>query len=123
MKRIKPDIHTYHDFRQFLIDHLKYLKATQNGFNVARLAELSKVSKSNLSMVLGGKRKIAEPLLYKLFPHLYLTDREQSVLRLLCLLNQAESQDEKKTAIDQIQKLRSYKKHNGKEATVYRYLT
>lgn len=123
MKQKRPEVFTYHDYRLFLVDICQYLKATVTGFNVAKLARDSQMSKGYLSMVLSGERKLTDAALQKLSPSLSLTKVEQSYLRYLCKMAHANSQIEKAPAIEEMQKLRSYQKNNPQEASVYRYLS
>ncbi|MGZ3744184.1 MAG: TIGR02147 family protein [Pseudobdellovibrionaceae bacterium] len=123
LKKTRPDVFLYHDYRLFLVDLCKYLKSTVTGFNVSKLAKDSKVSKGYLSMVLSGERKLTEAALQKLLPHLALSKVEESQLGFLCEMTHADSQIEKARAIGEMQKLRSYQKNNPKETLVYRYLS
>jgi uncharacterized protein (TIGR02147 family) len=123
MRQARPDVFTYHDDRLFLVDFCAFLKETQAGFNVAKLAKDSQLSKGYLSMVLSGERKLTQAALEKLMPHLNLSNSEQSYLMFLRELSHAKTQIEKARVIEEMQKLRSYQKTNPKETATYRYLT
>lgn len=123
MKHSRPDVFSYHDFRKFLADYLKYLKEKTPGFNSVKLASDAQISKSYFSMMMKGERKLTPTTLAKILPHLHLTDGEQSYLRSLVNLANSPTQIEKTNSIELMQKLRSYKKNNPQEAIIYRYLS
>jgi uncharacterized protein (TIGR02147 family) len=119
----KPEVFTYHDYRQYLNDLFAHLKAQRKGFSVAALSRATQVSKGYFSMVLSGKCEMTQNVLERVLPHLKLLPKEENCLRYLCALVWARSQDEKIRILEQLQKLRSYREVNPKEAEVYQYLT
>ncbi len=123
MKQSRPDIYSYRDHHDFLVDQLEYLKSATPGFTVVKLAQSSGVTNSLISMFVSGKRRLTEKALYKLLPHLSLNSAEQSLLRLLWLSNNAESQDEKNRVLTQIYKLRGYQNMNHEDSVTFHYLT
>jgi uncharacterized protein (TIGR02147 family) len=119
----KPDIYGYHDYRLFLNKWMAYLKHTIGEFNVRKLAKLSQVSESYLSMVLSGERSLSEVQLAKILPHLNLDISEKSYLEWLRMIVETADADERLEALKKIQRFRQYREMNPLEVETYQYLT
>jgi uncharacterized protein (TIGR02147 family) len=119
----KPDVFTYHDYRQYLNELFAFLKSERKGFNVAHLSRASQVSKGYLSMVLNGKTEMTQNVLERVLPHLKLLPKEENCLRLLCAFVWSRTPEDRIRILEQLQKLRNYRQVNPKEAEVYQYLT
>jgi uncharacterized protein (TIGR02147 family) len=122
-KQERPDVFVYHDCRLYLVDLFSYLKETSSGFNVAQLAQRAKISKGYLSMVLKGKWKLTIPALRKMLPYLGLAKNEENFLELLCLLAKADTATEKAQILEQLHRIKGYKKNNPAETVIYHYFS
>lgn len=117
----KPDIYSYHDYRQFLRDWFLYLKHDHH-LSTRQVAKTSSVSESYLSMVLSGSRRLSEEQLTKMAPALKLERSEASYLEWLITITEAESMDVQLDALKKIQRFRRYRNLNPLEIETYKYL-
>lgn len=117
-----PDIYQYHDYRQFLRDWLAHLRAMNSVNSVRALARASGMSESYLSMVLSGDRRLSTSLLAQLCPNLGLDASAQSYLVWMHSIVEADSEEQRLTALKKIQRFHRYKELNFSEVETYAYL-
>lgn len=120
---IKPDIFSYHDYREFLRDLFDYLKSQDKENSLRGIAKRAQLSAGYLPLVLSGNRSLSQESLDKILPHIDLKNNEESFLRLLLTLGESKSQEDRSKALSQIQKYTVYQNKNPKELEIYRYLT
>jgi len=118
---LAPDIFGYHEYREFLRDHLQYLKATQQ-LSLRQIAKKSGVSESYISMVISGSRRLSEGQLQKLVPALQLERSAASYLGWLIDVVDADSPEAQLEALKKVQGFRSYRNLNPLEVRTYKYL-
>ncbi|MEK6577933.1 MAG: TIGR02147 family protein [Bdellovibrionota bacterium] len=123
MAKERPNIFKYHDYREFLKDWLAYKKASQSGFSLRYLAGKSGLGAGYLSMVNNRTRNLSSKALTKLIPPLGLEPRERPFFELLVKLGDADSQEERLSALDRMKKFSTYRKNNSSESEVFQYLT
>ncbi|MBC7690878.1 MAG: DUF4423 domain-containing protein, partial [Methylotenera sp.] len=100
-----------------------YLKASQSGLSLRSLAVQAKLSSGYLPMVLSGQRILSDKALKKLSPFLRLNPQEKSYLNYLVQLGTSDSQEEKLSALEHMEKFKKYRDANTREIEVHRYLT
>jgi uncharacterized protein (TIGR02147 family) len=122
-KSAKPDIHSYHDYRQYLADLFAHLKSQRKGFSVSKLSIEAEIAAGYLPMVISGSMKLSEKALAKISPLLGFSSGDQQYLRLLCKIADSDSEKERIDAVNKLQKARGYQKLNPKETEVFRYLS
>lgn len=123
MKNKKPEIHAYHDYREFLRDWLAYRKASQSRFTVREFSKRSGIAQGYITMVLSGARSLSLKALDKISVALELTESELMHLRRLVTLSESGNQEAQLGALSEIQRSRAYRKLNPKEFEAYRYLS
>jgi uncharacterized protein (TIGR02147 family) len=119
----KPDLYSYFDYREYLKDLFAHLKSLKTGFTVMKLSKDAGLSGGYLNMVLAGKIKLSESAYLKLIPHLDLQPPEQNFLRLLRIVADGESQEERLSAIEQLQKHRGFQRLNPEEVKTFQYMS
>src|SRR5829696_5698054 len=123
MKRTKPSIHSYHDYRVFLKDWITYRQREDPKLSLRYLAKQAELSVAYLSMILSGSRNFSNEALTRILPFLKLDVTEETYLRLLRTIADSESHEERQKALELIQGFSIYKDINSKETEVYRYLS
>lgn len=119
----KPEIHSYHDYREFLKDRVAYEKATQKGFSLRSLAGKVKVAPGFLPMLLSGERSVSTEVLERIGSELGLVKEERRYLQNLRTIVESPSQALRLSALEELQKVREYKASNPRELEMYQYLT
>jgi uncharacterized protein (TIGR02147 family) len=119
----RPDIFGYRDYRRFLKDLFSYLKKREDGFSIRKLAEQAEISIGYISTVVNSAQPISEKALEKILPHLAMSPAERSFFKLLCIISDSKSQEERMEAVRRLQKFRYYKEMNTQDAKVFRYFT
>ncbi len=119
----RPLIFLYHDYRAFLKIWIDYLRKLEANFSLRLLSRLAKLSPGYLPLVLAGSRSLSKKNLDKLLPFLHLSANEKSYLKLLLVLDEAKTHNERVTALKQLQRYHSYQNHNLKELESYQYLS
>ncbi|HEX4922991.1 MAG TPA: TIGR02147 family protein [Bdellovibrionales bacterium] len=120
---MKPDLFKYDDYRLFLKDQCAYLKGQVAGFNYTMLAQQAGVSKTLLTLVMRGERRLTARAIDKILPLLKLTAKEQKYFRLLCRFTDAADQAEKSAALAELSRLSGFQKHHPKESEAFQYLS
>lgn len=118
----RPDVFSYHDYRLFLKEWVKWVQEQRQDYSLRALAKEAGFSCGYLPLILGGRRKLTEKAMRKLFPVLHLPPRERYYFELLVRVEDG-SPTEKVEAMEQMQRMRAYRKANPRETEVYRYLT
>jgi uncharacterized protein (TIGR02147 family) len=118
-----PEIFSYHDYRAFLKDVLSYYKAAGLGISLRKLATTMGASPAYLSFVLNGERVLTAHLAEGLTSALKLDKGQTKYFRLLCTVADSSDQSQRIGALNQMQRMRRYRRVNPKETEVYRYLT
>ena len=119
----KPEIYRYHDYRIFLKDWLVYLKTSQPGFSMRKLAQQAGIATGYLPMMITGSRKISHKAFSKVAPFLKLSKSERSFLDLLITLGTSDSQHARLESLNRMKQFKEYKKLNPRETEVYQYLS
>jgi uncharacterized protein (TIGR02147 family) len=118
----RPDIFAYHDYRAFLKDWLELNRKGAGRVSLRALAARAGLSVAYLSMVISGARNLSEEAARLLMPALGLEERETTVFSLLKTIGDSESQEERKQALEGLQKFKGYRQRNPRETEAYRYL-
>lgn len=118
----KPDIFSYHDYKEFIKDCMEYVKV-EYGLSQRKVAETSSVSAALLSMILSGERTISEEVIDKLSYVFKLTTSEKNFLNHLRVLADSNSLEERKDAVKSMAGFKKYKGKNDDEVINYSYLS
>lgn len=111
MKQTRLDIFGYTDFRVFLKDRLAELKKENSKFSQSYFSDrLGLSSRSYLSMLIDGKRKLAETLTPKLAKVLGLNSEETAFFRELVNYGQAKTTDAKAEALENLRRNKNFLK-------------
>lgn len=120
----RPDIHSFHDYREFLRDWLAFQKkGGQSPSSLRALARAAGLAAGYLPMVLSGARHLSPKALARISPVLGLSQAERSYLDHLVALGTSDSQDTRLAALSRMRRSRGYRKLNPREAEAYQYLT
>lgn len=119
----KPEIHSYHDYRQYLKDRVEFEKTVQPRFSLRTLASQVKVAPGFLPMLLSGSRSVSTEVLERIGSELGLTKDERKYLQDLRTIAESPSQELRLQALENLQKAKGYKESNPKELEVHQYLT
>ncbi len=118
----RPNVFSYHNHREFLKDWIAHLKKQQKKMSLREIARRAEFADGYLPMVLTGKRRLSSKALEKMLPLLKLTLSEQKFLRLLWVVSESDSIDERKETLKKMQKFSQYQENSTKEIEVYQYL-
>lgn len=120
---MKPDIYSYHDYRQFIKDSVEYEKTVNSRFSLRTLAGEVKVAPGFLPMVLSGERGVSSEVLERIGVALKLLKEERRFLQNLRTVVESTSQALRLEALEELQKNRAYSQKNPRELEMYEYLT
>ncbi len=100
MKKTIPNpvlsIYNYSDYRRYLFDLTKALKAQKSHFNHSNIAKwLGLKSPGYLKMIIDGKRNLTDDLMQKLCEVLQIENKERRYFTALVLYNQEDNPDRK----------------------------
>lgn len=118
----RPNIFTYHDFREFLLDWVDHLKKRDGHFSLRKLAALVGVSPGLLPQVMSRKKRLTKKTLEKLTPHLGLSNNELSFLGHLRDLSESSQQEDRERAYKRLLGFKQYRELNSQHLEAYRYL-
>ncbi|HEX4925266.1 MAG TPA: TIGR02147 family protein [Bdellovibrionales bacterium] len=118
-----PVVYEYHDYRAYLKDHFNFRKSRERDFSTRAFAKSVGLTPPYFTMVLNGRRSLSSTTIEKILPALELTPAEQSYFKLLCVIADSSSQEERVQALNKLQNFSTYRKNNPEEFEVYRYLT
>ena len=119
----RPNIFTYHDYREFLNDWWNYLKSARRYRTLNDLGALVGVHASYLTKVLHRARPLTPKLRLKLVPHLDLKENELRYFESLCKVTDSSSQTERLSALKHLHSFKQYKDENASEADVFQYFS
>ncbi|MGE0616261.1 MAG: TIGR02147 family protein [Bacteriovoracia bacterium] len=117
-----PDIHLFHDLREYLKAWFAYKKQVEK-LSLRKFAKRADMSHAFLPFILNGTRALHVEVLEKMIPHMELAPAEANYLRALRTLAESQSEFEKQGAYQAIQNFRTYRKLNPNEFETYRYLS
>lgn len=119
----KPEIYSYHDYRQYLKDRMEFEKSIQPRFSLRALAAKVKVAPGFLPMLLSGSRSVSVEVLERIGAELGLAKEERRYLQDLRTLTESSSQALRLEALEGLQKAKSYGEKNPRELEMRQYLT
>jgi uncharacterized protein (TIGR02147 family) len=119
----RPDVYSYEDYKMFLRDYLHYLKESDSGFSMRKIALQSKTSVGYLPTILNTDQDITEKAVEKLVPHLQLDREESSYFKILCSINASTPQEERIEALKKLQRFSKYSRLNPNQSLVTQYLS
>ncbi|MFV8248683.1 DUF4423 domain-containing protein [Bdellovibrio bacteriovorus] len=119
----KPLIQEYHDYLEFLIDWIDYLKVREKGFSLRQVAKEAGMASGYLPMCFSRKRKLSKRSFAKLLPHLMLTPKETRYLELLQVIAESEDPKDRVKALTELQRLKDYRESHQLELEVHQYLS
>jgi uncharacterized protein (TIGR02147 family) len=123
LRRQRPDIYRYHDYRAFLKDWIEFQKSARPGFSMRSLSAEAGVAVGYLTPVLSGSRDISIKAFFRLLPFLGLSKTEQSHLENLVKLCTGESQEIRIGAIERMGRSSPYKRRNPNEAELVEFMS
>ncbi len=121
-RKRRPNIFTYHDYRGFLVDWVKYLEHA-HALSLRGLAKQASVSSGYMPMVLAGIAPFRKKALAKLAPHLHLNGAEVSHLEQLRELAEAARPEARVMMLKRLQRKKRYRRQYPKEFETYRYMS
>jgi uncharacterized protein (TIGR02147 family) len=117
----RPDIYSYHDYRDFLRDHFEFLRLSR-GVSVRALCKSAGLSHGYFSLVLKRQRSFSRKSLAKILPHIGLIQSESEYLYQLTVLADSSSTEERNRVFQSLKRLNEYKTNHPKEFETYKYL-
>ncbi|MCB0367223.1 MAG: TIGR02147 family protein [Bdellovibrionaceae bacterium] len=118
----QPDIHRYHDYREYLRDWVDHKRSTQPQFSLRKMALELKTSVSLLTMILKGDRNLSKELFEKLCPYLGLSASESSYLGQLKIVSDSDSQKDRVAALKRLQRFHGYQEQNSTDLEAHKYM-
>ena len=120
---MKPDIYKYYSYREFLTDWVAYLKKTQSGFSIRRLADKADIATGYISSVTSGKRRMSKKAFLKIAPYLKLSGSELSYFENLIEMENSNSSDLKAHALRKMNRFSGFRELNKNELRISKYLS
>lgn len=109
-KESQPNVFEYTDFRQFLKDHYKFMKRETPYYSYRYFSKVAGFTSPNyLKLVIDGERNISSEAIDQFSKVLKLPAKERRYFRLMVLMNQATSGEEKDFYLRQILKSKAVK--------------
>lgn len=121
-KQTKPKIYKYNDTVVFLNDLFSFYKEKENK-SLRDFAKDLKIAIGLLPMILSRKRNITGELLKKIMKNFSYSKHHLSFAENLRLIGFSQNYEERKQAIYQINKIKSYREFNKNEFEIYKYLS
>jgi uncharacterized protein (TIGR02147 family) len=122
-KSSRPDVFSYHDYKEFLRDWIGYRKKTQAGFSVREIASRAQFAVGYLSTILSGDRHISAKSFAKLAPILELAPSELSYLESLIKFITADTQEARLAALERMNANPTFQKRKPNESRIIRYMS
>lgn len=98
-----PSVYTYFDFRSYLKDRQRWLKARKPFFTLEYIAEkLELKSKGHVSLIFSGVKSVPESKISLLADVFFLVDREKEFFQNLIQYNQEQTYRQKKMHLDRM---------------------
>jgi len=118
----RPNIFLYEDYRGYLADLYRHLKATQRGFSHRYFSKKAGFSSPNmLQLVIEGKRNITAKTVGKFVRGLQLNQQEEEFFRALILFSQASTAEEKSQAFARMAKCRKFREIHELSKELFRF--
>ena len=121
-KTTKPKIYKYNDTVVFLKDLFNFLKAKENK-SLRDFADELKIATGLMPMILSRKRNLTNKLLKKIMKKFKYNKAEAGFAENLRIIGFSQKYEQRKKAIYQINKLKSYREQNKSEFEIYKYLS
>lgn len=122
MKKLRPNIFEYDNYRTFLKDLYDALKGSQPSFSFRYFSNKAGFRSPNfLKLVMEGKRNVSPTSIEKFSQALDLNKEETIFFRNLVLLNQAATVEERKFYAEQLMRSRFYRKVHPLKQAQYDY--
>ena len=121
-KTTKPKIYKYNDIVVFLKDLFNFLKAKENK-SLCDFADELKIATGLMFMILSRKRNLTNKLLKKIMKKFKYNKAEAGFAENLRIIGFSQKYEQRKKAIYQINKLKSYREQNKSEFEIYKYLS
>lgn len=121
--QVRPDIHSYNEYRVFLRDWFAFLKSEDPGFSLRTLSLKMGMGSGFMSLVLSGERGLTLEAMNKFLQHSKLDRAEKIFFRALRNLEEASTQKQKLAAFQAVQRFRGYQQSRPNESLTYKYLT
>jgi len=116
------DVHTYLDYRKFLVDSFEELKAKHSGFSHRTFARMAGYSSSNfLMLVMQGKRNLSGAGIQKVARALKLKKKETEFFENLVRFNQSKTDAERNLHYERIASNRKYAEARRLEKGQFEY--
>ena len=123
-KALSIDVFGYLDYREFLRDAYRDLKASQRGFSYRSFARRAGMSSPNfLKLVIDGKRNLGAQSVEQFANALGLGTQERAFFRELVAFNQAATAAEKNERFERIGSYRQHRKVTRLERSLFEYLS
>lgn len=122
-QKLRPNIFVFHDYRQFLVEWLAYLKSTDKTLSIRKIGKEAGVSAAYLSLVLAQKRSLSESRAVQLAKVLRLSLAEQSFFKWIVILDEAPTQSKRHKAFQKIKRFTQYQESNENQIEAFRYMS
>ncbi|MEQ1875916.1 MAG: TIGR02147 family protein [Bdellovibrionia bacterium] len=119
----RPEIYAYQDYKVFLRDLFHFMKISDVGFSLRRLATKAEISVGYLPTLMNTRRDITPKIIEKLLPHLGLDRTESAYFRILCTITESSTQEERIEALKKLQRFEKYSTLNPNEVLVSNYFS
>lgn len=116
----KPNIYSYHNYRNYLADLFAYLKKQK--VSMRSIAKKIGVSAAYLTMVISNKRNLDFAYLENFANTIKLNTQEKNFFKNLIVLNDSENQNERSIAYRKLMRFNEFKQKNQEELISYKYL-
>ncbi len=118
-----PSLYSYNDYRVYLLDLIAFRKKTEKKFSFRSLSIELGITHAYLSQILGGKRRMQDDILSGLIEVLGFSKEAEKYFKLLVVLSDSPSQEERDKAFRLVQKFSKFQKQSPKEFETYKYLS
>jgi uncharacterized protein (TIGR02147 family) len=118
-----PNIYDHHSYREYLKSWLAYNKSTKSGPSLRALAKLAKISASQLSEVLSGRRSMSTNIFNSITPALNLKARDLKFFKNLVQLADGKSVADREQAFKNISKFESYRARHANEIKAHEMIS
>lgn len=121
---LKPNIHEFLDYRQFLRAMYEFKKSQSAGFSLRTFSRLAGLRSSNfLKLIMDGDRNLSLEGIHKFARAFKLSKPESNFFEALVLFGQAKSAEEKNRYYERIIQSKSYNEVKKLEANQYVYFS
>jgi uncharacterized protein (TIGR02147 family) len=121
---VQLSIYGYTNFRQFLADFYQHKKSGKRGYSFRQFSQMAGFKSPNiLKLVIEGQRNLTPQSVEKFLEALNLTGNQAAYFRSLVLMNQAESDEERREHYSNLQRLMPHAKRHQLDAEAAEYLS